>query len=217
MSCHYWGNKAKTLHSHTYPGPHPGTSGAIYRNSQCPPALSREGEMQSESMKLHVPVCSAQNGSSAGSVREPRCFLKFSQLFFQFWSHFPPLSYGKSFAATYQHITNIWEEGKWRAYSIHLTVPLQMCLKAFLGWRAIFPFILSFMFSPKFNSEREKPLLLHNWKSPNTLIVLPGKASNDIINLQTLFNTWRQLFHKQQITKMQTKWRDGWKTYIFPK
>lgn len=100
---------------------------------------------------------------------------------------------------------------------IHLTVPLQMCLKTFLGWRGIFPFVLSLMFSPKFNSEREKPLLLHNWKSPNTLIVLPGKASNDIINLQTLFNTWRQLFHKQQITEMQTKWRDSWKMNIFPK
>lgn len=77
--------------------------GAVYRSSPCPSALlSREGEMQSESTKLHVPACSAQNGSSAVSVREPRCFFYFSQLFFQFWSHFPPLSCGKSFAATYQ-------------------------------------------------------------------------------------------------------------------
>lgn len=79
LSCHNWGNKAKTLHSHTYSGPYPihspGTSGAVYRRSQCPPALLfREGEMQSESMKLHVPAYFAWNGSSAGSVKEPRCF-----------------------------------------------------------------------------------------------------------------------------------------------
>lgn len=115
LSCHNWGNKAKTLHSHTYPGPHaihsPGTSGAIFRSSQCPPALlPREGDMQSESMKFHVHAYSALNSFSAGSARKSRCFFKFSQMFFEFWSHFPPLSYGKSFAATYQPHTNILRE-----------------------------------------------------------------------------------------------------------
>lgn len=70
------------------------------------------------------------------------------------------------------------------------------------------------MFSPKFNSEREKPLLHYSWKSHTLLIVLPGKTSNDIINLQTVFKTWGQLFHKQHIIEKLTKWTAGWKANI---